>query len=650
MFCHIDRQWSPLPLMVAALVMVGIGSAEARTRPNVEGRLVQDVLHGSFPGMADVAVDRSAPAPLPDGAHLLGETYYDLQDMGSLGSRIVWAPDGTLHVVFMEDFCEEDPVVGCPPDLSLPNPYPMRGMALYTRDTDGVWSDARRAADPSIRDCCVTEIFGGFGTLGLTNDGRAMVAQHMNEDGCDLRGDLYIQKTQGSTEFDAYLGEITPDSYLFPQVTANPDGSYTLFGEIAEYGSYNEVDHFRLAYLPAEGEEFVCPTGWQFSSWKSVESAVPRSLFQDGTPAFPSMAGAEDGRVGVAFGDFGGNVFLLESSDGTFEPNTLTLTEITSYQESDIVSGDETSQEYRSYVNCDLAYNGNEAHVVWSEMQARNEGGTIYFYDYRSRIMHWSPSSGISVVRQVQPGEADQFANLDGDLPGPMAGFNHISVSWPQVGFNESGTQTIVAWLRFVDAEVDPSADGGSPGIVTGVGYGDIVGSVSSDGMSWSEQQNFTQTPTTDERFFSLADINPEGKVLLAFQASATDQAGCAAIGDRGATPGNLVRNLAFLERDLDSSVAAAPGMALNGPRLAVSPNPSGGSMRFALTGAEDQTLGHVAIYSVRGVLVSEFDLRGGYATWNMLNALGEPVPAGVYFAKVRSPQGTATRKIVVVR
>lgn len=643
---RLARFLTPVLLLGAVL-----GSAQAKSGHNIEGRVVLDPFQGEFPKFSAVPATKETPAPLPLGAKLLGETYYDLQDMGTLGSRIIRTADGTIHITYADDFCELDPEIGCPPDLDQPNPYPMRGMALISRLPDGEWTDVIKVEDPGIRDCCVTEVFGGFGTIGTTQDGRVSVAAHMNEDGCDLRGDLYIQDSQGGDQFSCYLSEITSDSYLFPQFTANPDGSYTLFGEIAEYGSYNEVDHFRFAYLEGEGEPFVCPVGWQFSEWKSVESMVPESLFRDGTPAFPAMAGGADGRVGVAFGDYGGDVFLLESSDGTFNPGTMTLTHITDYNDNDIVADDETSLEYRSHVNCDLAYNGNEPHVVWAELQARRVGGEIQFFDYRSKIKHWSPTHGLSTVRQVQPGEADRYDDLDMNIPGPVCGFNHLTVSWPQVGFNDAGTEIIVAWIRFVDDEVDPTADAGYPGIITGTGYGDIAGSVSTNGTDWSPDQNFTQTPITDERFFSIADRNPQGKVLMTFQASATDRAGCVGIGDRGWDPGNVLRNLAYLERDLiHSSTSSVTGMGINGPRLAVSPNPAGGNMRFALSGADDEVAGHVSIYSLRGRLVTEFELRGGYATWNTLNAVGEPVPAGVYFAKVRSAQGTATQKIVVVR
>ncbi len=641
-----------LVVVITIGVFLGAAQADARTRANPSARVVRD-LSGHIPFVElEQRVPSgfvAGPAPLPTGAVPLDSTYYDVQDMGSLGARIVREPDGTVHVVFMDDFCELD-AGGCPPNLSLPNPFPERAMSYMWRSPAGVWSSAAKTQDPGVRGCCVTEVFGGFGSLDVTSTGRAAVAAHMNEDGCDLRGDLYLQDTAGGTSFSAYLGEITANSYLFPQITANSDGSFSLYGEVPAAGIYDEVDDFRLAYLSAEGGAFVCPTGWQFSAWKSVASVVPPSLFQDGRPAFPSISKGADGRVGLAFGDFGGNVFLLESSDGTFNTPTLTLTQITNYTDAMITVANESSLEYRPYVNCDIAYNGNDAHVVWSELQARRESGQIFYYDYRSKIKHWSAGTGITTVKQVQAGEADTYDDVDNGATGPLSGFNTISVDWPQVGFSDSGNETIVAWLRFVDAEIDPTADAGLPGIVNGIGYGDIAGSVSVSGGAWSSPQNFTETPITDERFFSIPERNPNGKVQIIFQASATDEAGVAAIGDRGAAPGNLLRRVAFLERDLAGVVTAVTGVTPPALDFRIGPNPTSGPVRFMLAGANANDIASVSVYAVNGARVAQLDLQGGAALWNGLDAMNQQVPTGVYFAKLNTQSGVVVRKFVVVR
>ena len=69
---------------------------------------------------------------------------------------------------------------------------------------------------------------------------------------------------------------------------------------------------------------------------------------------------------------------------------------------------DSTSTQYRPYVHCHLAYQDTTPNVVWSELQARKSGSTVVYYDWRSRIRHWSPTRGLNTVYQVPAGVADR--------------------------------------------------------------------------------------------------------------------------------------------------------------------------------------------------------------------------------------------------
>lgn len=657
--------------------LASLGSAAARTAPQPAVREALrdfDAARGIARAIGETATAATAiaaptttgvPMPLPAGAVALDSTYYDLQDMGSLGTRIVRRADGVLFVTYEDDDCENTGY-GCPPDANAPNPFPLRVMALARRDANGVWTHLPRVEDVSIRGCCVTELFGGFGGLTLTPDGRAAVAQHMNEDGCDDRGAMYVQSTQEGASYRAYLSPITDPSYLFPQIVGRPSGSFLMLGEIPKAGAYDEVDQFRVSYLAAEGAPFVCPTGWQFGAWKTV---IDPSNFRDGHPAFPCLASSSSGVVGVAVGDFGGNVFLIESSNGTFQAGTITITNLTNYSDASIVAHDSTSTQFRPYVNCHVAYNGNAPHVVWSELQARRIGGEIVYFDHRSRVRHWSPLTGLRTVKQVASGEADRFDDIDVDGVGPIAGFNTLSVDWPQVGFSLNGREVYVAWLRFDDDEIDTSADAGLPGIVTGVGYGDIAVSLSRDGGPWSTQQNVTATPTTDERFFSLASANENGSVDLLFQAAATDEAGVVVIGDRGSDGPFLLRRIAYLRATLDAS-AGLTESAHDATRLRLfvraEPNPTAGSVRFELSAdaftqfdprgafAQDRASLRLLLSDVTGRAVRSLAITTTETSWDLLDEAGRSVPAGIYFARLVDRSGSdhgpplATRLTVI--
>src|SRR5262249_2223807 len=147
---------------------------------------------------------------------------------------IVVATNGTVHLTYEKDFCE---LTGyCPPNPAAPDPFPYRGMGYAYRQS-GVWGHAGKVQDPRLH-CsqCVPENIGGFGTIALTNSGVAAISEHMNEDGCARRGDMYLEDAAFGSSWRGYLGPIpqppTDPNYLeFPQVTSNPNGSFTLMAE-----------------------------------------------------------------------------------------------------------------------------------------------------------------------------------------------------------------------------------------------------------------------------------------------------------------------------------------------------------------------------------------------------------------------------------
>lgn len=632
-------------LCVLVLCSLAASPADARTTANPAHRAVFGA-EGPPPALASgfaATATEVMPVPLPAGAEAIDSTWYDLQDMGSLGTHIVCGADGRVHLTYQKDYCELGG--GCPPNLGAPQPHPYRAMGYALRDAVGTWAHLGKVQDPLLRNCCLSELLGGFGALAVTTTGRAVVAQHMNEDGCDLRGDFYLEDAAGGASWTGYLSPIQSPSNLFPQVVANPNGSFTLMGEVPKGGEYDETNEFRVSYFAGSGTRFVCPTGWQGGAWTAV---APASLFRDGKPAFPSIAGASDGRVGIAVGDFGGNVYLIESSNGTFAPGTIVIRNLTSYTDAAVTATDSTSTQFRPYVHCHLAYRDTTPNVVWSELQARRSGANVVYFDYHSRIRHWDPVRGAETVYQVAPGVADRYDDIDNGLSGPLAGFNTLSVDWPQVGFSADGLETYVAWLRFTDAEVDPTANAGLPGICTGIGFGDIAASVTRPGSPWAAAQNLTNTNRTDERFFSLAARNAGGRAHVVFQASATDQAGSAIIGDRGTSPGNLLRRIAYLERPLTSSIVGAPpGTMPAVAALQASPNPSRGEVRLAFPGRAQARAAFV--YAVNGAFVARVPIREGadFVVWDARRQNGQPAPNGLYFMRLEGVEAPAARVVL---
>jgi len=452
-----------------------------------------------------------------------------------------------------------------------------------------------------------------------------------------------------------------------PQAVALPNGSLVLLGEVpltppAHF--YEGTADFRISRIAAEGQRFVCPMGYNAGAWTQV---APSTTFRDGHAAFPCLASASDGRVGIAVTEFGGNVFLIESSNGTFAPSTITIRRLTSYDDATITRPDSTSQEWRPYIHCHLAYRDTVPHVVWSELQARRTTGCstpICYVDWRSRIRHWSSTQGLSTVYQVLPGEADTYDDIDQGLHGPLAGFNTISLDWPQVGFSTDSTETYVVWLRFTDDEVDPTAVvSGLEGIQTGTGFGDIACSVLRD-AGWSYPQNLTDTPQTDERFVSISTLNAGGKVRILFQASATNQAGVATVGDRGGTncgpggckPLNLVRRIAYLEKRAQASLVTVRGPRSDVPetlpvalQLAAFPNPSRGDVWFTtgFTGTDSRAA--ILVFSITGRRVARIPITGAQMKWNGRDAADHKLPAGLYFARLEGERNAPGSRFMLI-
>ena len=638
---------------IALVAAVAATSASARTTANPGGRAVLEA--GSTTGApvtqgheraTSPAAAMAVGVPLPVGAEAVDSTWYDLQDMGSLGHRIEVGPDGRVHIAWQDEFCELGG--GCPPNLAAPQPHPNRGMGYAVRGTLGGWNVLGKLTDPRLPVCCIRDVAGGFGTLALSPSGRAAVAQHLSEDGCDMRGYFHLQDAPGSSLFRGYLSPIVSPSFLFPQVAANANGSFTVVGEVPIGGSYDETTEFRTSYLAAPGTIYSC-FNWQMGAWTSV---APAALFRDGRPAFPSLASSANGRVGVAVGDLGGNVYLIESSDGSFAPGTVTTRNLTNYSDASVVKTDSTSLEYRPYVHCHLAYNDTTPNVVWSEWQARKTGATVSYFDWRSRIRRWTPERGTETVYQVPSGVADHFDDIDHELAGPIAGFNTLSVDWPQVGFSSDGSETYVAFLGYRDSQVDATADAGLPGIVTGVGFGDVFCSVARNG-GFGTPQNLTNTPLTDERFFSISTRNPGGRAHIVFQASATNQAGCAIIGDRGTAPGNLLRRIAYLAAPLAASLVSVPeAPATRAPRLVASPNPLLAHGRLRLEAEPAARPRRLEVLDLTGRRVASLVLPAGERAleWSGLDDGGRAIVAGVYFARLEGEPATTSVRFVVAR
>ena len=184
--------------------------------------------------------------------------------------------------------------------------------------------------------------------------------------------------------------------------------------------------------------------------------------------------------------------------------------------------------------------------------------------------------------------------------------------------------------------------------------FGDIFCSVARPFGGYQPAQNLTNTPNTDERFFSLATRNPLGRARVLFQASATNQAGCAIIGDRGVAPGNILRRIAYEDVHLDASVLDAPPPhdgAITGT-LRVSPNPALAHARVHFETEPASIARTVEVLDLTGRRVATLPLPAGARAveWQGRNLDGHATPAGVYFARVEYETRASASRFVLAR
>lgn len=100
-------------------------------------------------------------------------------------------------------------------------------------------------------------------------------------------------------------------------------------------------------------------------------------------------------------------------------------------------------------------------------------------------------------------------------------------------------------------------------------------------------------------------------------------------------------------------TAARSASPALSRPRLAVSPNPSRHSIRLVIDPPLAAGAGaRLELYSPLGRQVRGFDLGAGEreVRWDGLDAYGDPVPAGVYLARLAAGRWRATSKVILSR
>jgi hypothetical protein len=282
-----------------------------------------------------------------------------------------------------------------------------------------------------------------------------------------------------------------------------------------------------------------------------------------------------------------------------------------------------------------VVYDNNAyAHVVFDVIDTASVGGGAQTSGWRSQIWHWNQQT--DVISPVDGGMGWYFTN-----PGP--GYNHGTVSEPQIAIDRSNGDLYCTWT-YAD-----SADVAANGYIND----DIWGALSTDnGATWIERHNITNSPSPgaasgycdNDRWQTLAE-ETIGDTLVMFYMN-DKQAGAAAFGD---LTGYTMNPMLFYLHHWGIGIEENKTETSRVLTLNVVPNPSrhNTTLSYALAKAGNVSL---KLYSVDGRLVQDVYTGRQDAGIYSQNVDVRQIANGTYFVVLETANEKITSSLVVVR
>ncbi len=585
-----------------------------------------------------VVIDDSKPGPpvsgsditpagrtfvLPPGT-VMDSSYYDWQHNGSLNRRIWVNSDGSVHATYMKS-----------PDAG----WIERGMIYYY---------ANEVGGPFVNYGDIATFRNGFGTISAypvtsPTAASAVIATHNFG---TVESFTYVDAFQGVGAF-AEMVTNRDDLVVWPKSMVNSDGSILIIGTLNNGISYNGIA-FNVGYDRAVDAASGFSQTWRFFGEEAYR-------WENADMEWPAIASGENGKVGVVIPDFSRDIHLYESSNNGIAFDEILVTNAAE-DTLDLPSGpDDNATIFFPWINTAIVYVGEEPHVVWTGLQGARQGGVV-LYDYRTRILHWSPTTGIDTV---------VVSNYQGAIPSDTltyvdGGSNFASIDWPEIGASPDGSVLFVVYTAFNPDDYDAS---------TLLHYGDILGVYSTDnGETWSEPVNISNPggmyPGADDRYASISPVNHEAAIEPGMDAYILYQSdGTAGSFSQGEEDANwdycLFEGIDFvIPEGIGDGGERIPSI----PRaLALHqnyPNPFNPSttITFVLPGAAgtrrpvDLTVYDIRGRRVRTLVGSNLEPGSHSVTWNGKDSEGRGVSSGIYFYTLKTADGTFTRKMIVLK
>jgi hypothetical protein len=383
---------------------------------------------------------------------------YDYQTNGSV-RYIIQDPNDPMQLCAIM-MALRDSTLSC-------GPNPARNIFFSYSDDGGLtWSDPAPAVNPSATS-------GGFPSLAMRLVGSnyaPIVALHQTVSG-QIETHVYIDSPWGNYTFSdltasGFTREVGP---IWPHVTGTSNGNivFAAAPTTTTLGTTFQCYHRTL-------------NGTTWMPWDSaVNMGGPSGNF--------SVEAGTNGRVAIFGEDYNGNDanhWKLSTDNGLTWADQTNLPEfIISPPENDTLGAWIDGGKSCVFV-------GDEPHYVFSVYSNRQEtiSGQTNYYP-KSRIYHWSPSGGLSIVASKQniPNLADTITTA---LMTPTC--------QPSIGRTARGT-LVVTFTAFLWGNTQVVANNDV------LNAGEIMMTYSTDnGATWATPVNITQTPSIEEKHSSL--------------------------------------------------------------------------------------------------------------------------------------------------
>ncbi|MBC8173065.1 MAG: PKD domain-containing protein [Chitinophagales bacterium] len=468
---------------------------------------------------------------------IIGTTTYDLQTNNSSKDRIIAYDDGTISALWTgsTDF----------------GTWPDRGM-FYNRYDGTAWGTY-----PTER---IEDVRSGFGEILTVMDHEVVLSHRIV--GADTTIGLFANEEIGGSTWTEFGGSGLVESFWqFSYCPEGTDDIYTITsGNVIPFSNYITALYFSRS---DDGGE----------SWSVLNDTIPFLTSADGIPTLGFNIGAEsyqiraDGAdVYILYGIPNSDLILLHSNDygnpGTWERTNILdfpYDNFDGFIQSDI-DGDfitDTLQTTDGYHEMIITDDGT-VHVFSGYIRIYSDGFGSYSLNYRaSGIWHWS--TGMVSAELIN-------TELDWESPdcvySPYTGIglyvynyrNAALSSQPAASWDPATGRIYLLYtmkLEYTDIYGDPTN-------FSAESFRDIFGMYSDDdGLTWSRQNNLTNTAEDgEENFFLFVDDRVvDGKVHAIWQQD--DEPGTSAL-EGEVVHENNVRYQAFEEDDFVAPLATS--------------------------------------------------------------------------------------------